>query len=386
MMNQGNIKDEKHIILSFILFGLLHLDKEPVKNPSNPLFYIPYFRILPKEFHSPLFYKSHQLKWLYGTELDVSVEMKNKYLQEEFSRMIWLHELHPTKEITFDMYMHAEAIFLSRSLSFHSFQDLNGQKNQDDVHLVAFLDFFNHNLHPDVSWTPIGNGIVLDSLEKHEIHEVQMENQELFISYGHKSNSELLFTHGFCLNDNPHDSIRLRIPFIEEMCDLNENSVENVENVENWINLKKECMKSLDLNSFIHLNHLKSYSCVSEFISSMPSLYLSVIMEQDQVLQVKNNHIYFIEQEISNVHVLKESIKALKLYPMIILRILSLLINILHYKQSSLMDSADLMPQEGCNQQENEILNSIGILKMGQLDLIQENILQLQEWMNELSQ
>ena len=35
---------------------------------------------------------------------------------------------------------------------------------------------------------------------------------ELMISYGDKSNEELLMLHGFCLPDNPHDTVMMHCP------------------------------------------------------------------------------------------------------------------------------------------------------------------------------
>jgi hypothetical protein len=92
----------------------------------------------------------------------------------------------------------------SRSLSLCSASSSDsppGEKD-DDIHLIPLLDFANHSFTPNCSWRLENDGTIrLESLKP------LVANEEITISYGYKSNEQLLFSYGFTLENNPYDAV-----------------------------------------------------------------------------------------------------------------------------------------------------------------------------------
>jgi hypothetical protein len=98
--------------------------------------------------------------------------------------------------VNLDDWMWADAIFWSRCL----------QMPFDEVCLIPLIDLANHSLNPSATWEIVNDEIILKPLHKDWFH-----GKEVSISYGDKSNDELLFHYGFTLVDNPHD--KLSVPW-----------------------------------------------------------------------------------------------------------------------------------------------------------------------------
>jgi hypothetical protein len=85
----------------------------------------------------------------------------------------------------------------SQSLS----KDDDGQSDISlDYAMVPLLDFANHSLTPNLRWEMDDDGNFL--LLAH--NEGVSAGDQLYFSYGDKSNQELLFLHGFCIPGNPN--------------------------------------------------------------------------------------------------------------------------------------------------------------------------------------
>ncbi|CAO3573647.1 unnamed protein product [Mortierella alpina] len=180
--------------------------------------------------------------YLAGTLLLDSVCAKRKKLESEFERLsgnmgVFEHwPVHPT----LDNFIWADATFWSRVLSFGSQwskdtlalqQGLDSDQTEhaeealhvdDDLHMVPYLDFANHAAKPNIRWQVDADGLRVWGLESlmdpSPLNEQDPGNtdREVFLSYGNKPNTELLFLYGFTLQDNPTQFLTLALPLDED--------------------------------------------------------------------------------------------------------------------------------------------------------------------------
>ena len=190
-----------------VLRLFLALQKFSKKQTPSALFWKPYIDILPslddvRQQHVLFLIANHEEDdnesnkvGLDGTNLSRSIHAKRSALVRE------LEMVKDTIEwMTLDMWIWADIIFWSRVVSIGSSDD---DSNNGDLALIPFFDFANHSLQPNIRWCPAdGGGInfVANSSSG------SLAGNELLISYGDKSNQELLFLHGFTLEDNPEPS------------------------------------------------------------------------------------------------------------------------------------------------------------------------------------
>ncbi|KAI9093750.1 hypothetical protein DFS34DRAFT_256654 [Phlyctochytrium arcticum] len=182
----------------------------------------PYIGILPKfdELHTPILWPadSPARQMLEATELRDAVEQKLESLNQEYNEMkAYLSELSP--DVSMQDWMWADAIFWSRVLSFHSaiqHSAPNDETEGDDHHLIPLVDFCNHSFEPTIHWNYC-RGVSAFPIKLELLNPGSIVNPltELFISYGSKSNSELLFIHGFVIDKNPNNVITIPTPFVE---------------------------------------------------------------------------------------------------------------------------------------------------------------------------
>ncbi|KAF9952267.1 hypothetical protein BGZ70_000662 [Mortierella alpina] len=180
--------------------------------------------------------------YLAGTLLLDSVCAKRKKLESEFERLsgnmgVFEHwPVHPT----LDHFVWADATFWSRVLSFGSQwgkdtsalqQGLDSDQTEyaedaldvnDDLHMVPFLDFANHAAKPNIRWQVDPDGLrvwgLKSLMDPTPLNEQDPGNtdREVFLSYGNKPNTELLFLYGFTLQDNPTQFLTLALPLDED--------------------------------------------------------------------------------------------------------------------------------------------------------------------------
>lgn len=94
---------------------------------------------------------------------------------------------------------------------------LSGDSTSDPI-LIPVMDMLNHRPNHPVTWLTSSNNITFIAETEYS------SNAEIFNNYGAKGNEEctslrsqniycvVLMGYGFCLNDNPHDSISLKLP------------------------------------------------------------------------------------------------------------------------------------------------------------------------------
>ncbi|KAL0073939.1 hypothetical protein J3Q64DRAFT_1853861 [Phycomyces blakesleeanus] len=214
----------------------------------------PYIDILPtleslRQTHVLLMDEDQVLQ---GTQLANSVYSKRLSLEQELNRLQKLASQKNDKmgwlaDISLDWWLWADVVFWSRVVSLGSSEEQDSTKlepvanindhtnsnnnnnnnnnknknknnsrfNNGDLALIPFFDFANHASTPNIRWQLGVDGLDLVRFENGP--SVLVPGQELFLSYGEKSNQELLFLHGFCLDDNPVPSqVKLPImPFLD---------------------------------------------------------------------------------------------------------------------------------------------------------------------------
>jgi hypothetical protein len=159
-----------------------------------------YCSYLPKTADYPVCWDPQAIEFLLleGTGLDIAIDAKKRALENEFKRFQDWWAL--AGSVTFEDYLWAEHMVSSRSMESPIDQSL---------FVCPFIDFCNHQIPPNAHWEPMDMGIALI------IDTPLNANDQIFISYGEKPNSELLFLHGFCLNSNPIQLVQFMPPYFE---------------------------------------------------------------------------------------------------------------------------------------------------------------------------
>ncbi|KAG2184791.1 hypothetical protein INT43_000704 [Umbelopsis isabellina] len=191
----GAVK-ERFILLAFLIYG--H------SNPSE-FPYQAYLDVLPtatdfEKWHA-LYFDDEHLKIMDGSSLAASIEARHQVLKKEVHN--FRHHVRSFPEdVSLELWKWADTIFWTRVISIKSQHSASKipSDSQSDYALVPMIDFANHSLKPNVRWEINEDG----DFQLFPKDDIQIKaGDELFLSYGDKSNQELLFSHGFCIPDNP---------------------------------------------------------------------------------------------------------------------------------------------------------------------------------------
>eukprot|EP00210_Caulerpa_lentillifera_P000599 g580.t1 len=178
--------------------------------------------MLPNEVNTPLLYSADQLQELKGTPLYKAVQVMKVKLRREWDHIKshrlrqMCEKLNVKKCPTFDDYLWATGIVWSRS--FELPQSLDPEINdfshsfEHCLSIVPGLDFFNHSNTPSCSLR-INSNESKPQIQLEMAFGVWSLDQELTLTYGDKSNEELLYGYGFTLDFNPLEQLTLLIPF-----------------------------------------------------------------------------------------------------------------------------------------------------------------------------
>jgi len=182
-------------------YGDWSFDREPLmvwlatESENKDSFYAAYLNILPKEFSSfPLFWSEDEVNELQASSLRENVLSTKNFLQQTYARLQnGLIEPNASlfpNGLSYEKYLWAYSIISSRLWTFGN-----------DYALVPLGDLLNHK--HDAGFPGVdASGQYL------EVNATQdyAKGDQVFISYGNKSNSELLGTYGFVIENNPHDA------------------------------------------------------------------------------------------------------------------------------------------------------------------------------------
>ncbi|KAF9086245.1 hypothetical protein BGX27_003232 [Mortierella sp. AM989] len=235
-LGSDNVSERLAIVLFLLLHKLNSNNECSIKttisntqlsdaNPNPGSIFEPYIAALP-DVSTPVTLDPDIARgYLAGTLLLDSVCAKRSKLESEFevlSGNLNVFETWPVHPSLKD-FIWADATFWSRVLSFQTQWGKTLEEPTDDLHMVPYLDFANHASQPNIRWQVDPDGLrvwakesLLDRIRESEKAHHMVQDHEVYLSYGNKSNMELLFLYGFTLQDNPTQYLTLAIPMDED--------------------------------------------------------------------------------------------------------------------------------------------------------------------------
>ena len=186
------LNSPKHCLLTaFLLYE--------EKNPK----YKYYFDLLPKDFSNfPIFYTQKELEYLKGSPFLLQILEKKDDMKNDYAKLC--KYLPDFKQFSYLKFCHARLLISSRIFGI-SIND-----NKTDV-LAPFADLLNHKRPRQTQWYYDDD---LDSFVIQATEDIK-EGEEIFDSYGRKTNARFLLNYGFCLEDNDTSEFLMTINFNE---------------------------------------------------------------------------------------------------------------------------------------------------------------------------
>ena len=186
------LNSPKHCLLtSFLLYE--------EKNPK----YKYYFDLLPKDFSNfPIFYTNKELEYLKGSPFLLQILEKKEDMKSDYAKLC--EYLPDFRQFSYLKFCQARLLISSRIFGI-SIND-----NKTDV-LAPFADLLNHKRPRQTQW------YYDDKLESFVIQATEdiKEGNEIFDSYGRKTNARFLLNYGFCLEDNDTSEFLITVNFNE---------------------------------------------------------------------------------------------------------------------------------------------------------------------------
>ena len=289
----NELTSPKHCLLTSFL-----LTEE--KNPKWKF----YFDLLPNDFSNfPIFYSQKELDYLKGSSFlnqiyDKKIDMKMDY--EKICKFI------PSfSQFSYKKFCQARMMISSRIFGIQI------GENKTDV-LAPFADLLNHKRPRQTQWyfDNILQSFVIQALEDIE------QGNEIFDSYGKKTNARFLLNYGFALEDNDTNEVSLTVVFNDTfpMFKIKKNFFQN----------EYEFIKTFILNDNIYESQLFELLSFLRFIlfeGDINILYKSMMSNENLNYDDVNLTFYYIapiSKELE-IKVLKHfsllCLKALRNYP-----------------------------------------------------------------------
>jgi hypothetical protein len=190
-----------------ILALLLLYEKHVLGDQSRWSLHLKY---LPVVYHNTINFMDEELEWIKGSNLYLTTIQWKQQIQSDY---LLIHEparalfqngaassASPCEEwLNFENYLWALCTIWSRFVSVRRGDTLYRS-------MVPFFDMLNHS--PS---SPVGHIFLpqIDSLALVTSQSLTNCQQELTLNYGELSNTKLMMLYGFCLVDNPFDSVDL---------------------------------------------------------------------------------------------------------------------------------------------------------------------------------
>ena len=184
------LNSPKHCLLSsFLLY-----------EEDNPK-YKYYFDLFPKDFSNfPVFYKKEELEYLKGSPFLSQILEKKKDMKNDYNKLC--NYLSDYNQFKYKKFKEARVLISSRIFG------ITKKKKKTDV-LAPFADLLNHKRPRQTQWYFDDN---LDSFVIQAIENIK-QGDEIFDSYGKKTNARFLLNYGFCLEDNDTSEYLLTVEF-----------------------------------------------------------------------------------------------------------------------------------------------------------------------------
>ena len=228
----NELNSPKHCLLtSFLLYE--------EKNPK----YKYYFDLLPKDYSNfPIFYTNKELDYLKGSPFLSQILEKKEDMKSDYNKLC--EYLPDYKQFSYLKFCEARVLISSRIFGI-AIND-----NKTDV-LAPFADLLNHKRPRQTQW------YYDDNLESFVIQATEniKEGNEIFDSYGKKTNARFLLNYGFCLDDNDTSEFLLTVVFNDTypLFDLKKNFFQNEYEFVRTFNLNNNFYESqiIELLSFL---------------------------------------------------------------------------------------------------------------------------------------
>eukprot|EP00195_Chlamydomonas_chlamydogama_P016294 CAMPEP_0202898958 /NCGR_PEP_ID=MMETSP1392-20130828/7333_1 /ASSEMBLY_ACC=CAM_ASM_000868 /TAXON_ID=225041 /ORGANISM="Chlamydomonas chlamydogama, Strain SAG 11-48b" /LENGTH=629 /DNA_ID=CAMNT_0049585031 /DNA_START=305 /DNA_END=2193 /DNA_ORIENTATION=+ len=240
MLKHG-VVDERTIVMAYLVL-------ERLKGQASAI--APWIDALPASFHTPLHMSADELDELKGTTLYWVASKLRERLADQWEKLgpalnsLAAGAAGVSRQASLQDLQWAFSVFWSRGQSLpvpregaasHLFaKDPKAAAQQLEVTegILPGLDFANHQvLHPQCWWEVVvqpaasqqkqgGPPATTAALDPERVL-VQLRlhagarasrGEELFISYGDKSNEELMLLYGFAVPRNPHDLVMVKLP------------------------------------------------------------------------------------------------------------------------------------------------------------------------------
>ena len=182
----------------------------------------PYFDILPsKEEVNPAFiWTDEELRMLLGSPTYPAAKSLRKKIETEFDELQSTTfsrngQQFPPQLYTFDLFLWSFVILFSRAAR------LTSKLDGEELALVPYADLLNHSPYSNSYIdTQAAGGITTFINRRHEVAVYSDRSykkfEQIFISYGEKSNSDLLLLYGFAFERNPFNSVDITVGLSKE--------------------------------------------------------------------------------------------------------------------------------------------------------------------------
>merc|ERR1719362_36663 len=195
----------------------LHLIAE--KNDGEDSFWAPYINVLPtvEEVGCSALWDKEELEQFLGGSPLVNMSLYiRKRIGEEFQSLKENilddnPDKFPPEAFTLEAYEWAYSVLFSRAARIDGFADL-----PEFICLMPYIDLINHNPSSDTYIVGLEEGVELPMGmgDKERFILVRADKyydqyEQVYISYGKKSNAQLLMLYGFCLERNAGDFIEV---------------------------------------------------------------------------------------------------------------------------------------------------------------------------------
>lgn len=186
---------------------------------NDKSFYKPYLDVLPlvNEVNPTFTWSDDDLNTLKGSPVVAATQSMQMKLRREFEDLLTdegklcdqYPHLFPREHFTFENWQWAFTMLFSRAIRLRS------MKQGETLALVPYADLINHSPYSQAYLDARESGDWLFKTGKEEVvlyaDRAYRKMEQIYISYGPKSNSDLLLLYGFALERNPYNSVDVTV-------------------------------------------------------------------------------------------------------------------------------------------------------------------------------
>jgi len=172
------------------------MDEIDKGNKSKWKFYVDF---LPSNYDNfPIFYKEKELDYLKGTQFLESIEKEKKYIKEDYN--LFAKSIPGFAKYDLNYFTKIMEVVFSRVFNVKIL-------NKREIIVAPFADILNHKMPANTFWNfdDKTNSFFIKSKSN------ASRGEEVFDSYGIKSNSNYLFYYGFTINNSSYNKLKVDI-------------------------------------------------------------------------------------------------------------------------------------------------------------------------------